>query len=371
MKKYILYNILFISSLIASCGNKKEVTPSEPEEKTPSSSLLIRTPEQLSSVGIELGTPELRNINSTLDCTGRIELPPQHLISVHSKVPGFIRKVNFYSGEYVKKGVLLAIVENTEFVGKQRELLETKTKLYYAEREYNRRKTLSESDAIAKKEVQQAEADYQNLKTIYSGLQKELSIFGFNVAQIESTEQLQTQLSIFCPQNGFITQVNTNLGKKVHPDDELYQIIDKSDVHIELQVFALDIPKLKDKQRLTFHLAGSEQVFQAEVHTIGSMIDEQTKTVNVHCHLKNDNDAKYLTTGAFVNASVEIGVQKALTLPNEAFVKEGDDYFIYIKKENGFEKMKIETNLSSATHKVIKGLDSKAQVVVKGAYYME
>jgi membrane fusion protein, heavy metal efflux system len=370
-----LYKILIISILCSNCGSKKETVTTEKDDQHTTSELLVRTSEQLKNTGIELGTPEFRSLNTMLDCTGRIELPPQHLISVHSKVAGFIRKVNYYSGEYVKKGVLLAIVENTEFVEKQRELLETKTKLYYAEREYNRRKSLSQGDAIAQKDVQQAEAEYQNLKTLHSGLQKELEVYGFNVAQIESIEQFQTQLSIFCPQSGYITQVNTNLGKKVHPDDELYQIIDKSDVHIELQVFAIDIPKVKENQRVTFHLAGSEQVFQAEVHTIGSMIDEQTKTVNIHCHLKNDNDAKYLTTGTFINANIETGVQNSLTLPNEAFVKEGDDYFVYVQKDvkgtQGFEKTKVETNLLGSSYRAVKGIAPKTQVVVKGAYYME
>jgi cobalt-zinc-cadmium efflux system membrane fusion protein len=290
---------------------------------------------------------------------------------VHSKVAGFMKKVNFYSGEFVKKGTLLAIVENTEFVGKQREMLEFKTKVFYAEREYNRRKNLAEGDAIAKKEIQQAEADFQNLLTAYQGVKKELEVFGFNVDNIEQTGQLQTQLSIFAPQSGFITQVNTNLGKKVSPDDELYQIIDKTDIHIELEVFAIDVPKLKDNQSVVFNIPGSTQEFKATIHTIGSLIDEKTKTVNVHCHLQNESDAKYLTAGTGITAQVKVGVHSALCVAREALVKENEAYFIFVKKGDAFEKTKVEIGISNDDFVEIKNWDNKEDVITKGAYYVQ
>ena len=84
MKKYILiYSLLF--GFIAC----KNVAPEEQDaEMVEDPTQVTLTDNQLKNAGLETGKIELRSISSLLKVNGKIEVPPQNMVSISVPMGG-------------------------------------------------------------------------------------------------------------------------------------------------------------------------------------------------------------------------------------------------------------------------------------------
>ena len=164
--KSILAIALFATAIVfPSCnpGNKTETkeVPKANEENTPTIEV---SEEQMKAVGIELGTIEMKNLNSVVKSSGQLEVPPQNKADVNSLVSGIIKKVLVLEGSYVRQGQTLAILENTDIIKLQQEYLMLKKEFVYTSQEYQRQKDLNTENAGTGKVFQQAASMYETDK---------------------------------------------------------------------------------------------------------------------------------------------------------------------------------------------------------------
>ena len=105
--------------------NNKEKGGEQEEEEETTSTLTLRL-EQLDVMNIELGSIQQKNLGATLKVNGQLELPPQNMASVSAIVGGRVQSVRVIEGDYVKKGQIIAQLNNPEFITMQREYLRQK-----------------------------------------------------------------------------------------------------------------------------------------------------------------------------------------------------------------------------------------------------
>jgi cobalt-zinc-cadmium efflux system membrane fusion protein len=141
-------------------------------------------------------------------------------------------------------------------------------------------------------------------------------------------------------------------------------------MHLELQVFAKDIPQLKENQRIECQMPGGVRTYTAEVHLVGKMIDPETKTTMVHGHF--ENEPIDLIPGTYVQARIYTDAKEILAVPNSAIITEGSEHYIFVKKVNGFVKTKVITGKFNGQYIEIEPLNlgTDEQLAVKGAYYI-
>ncbi len=328
------------------------------------------TNEQIKMAGIEIGQPEKRPVSAHLECSGIVEVPPQSLASVHSPIEGFATTVNHYPGEFIKKGTLMTSIKNQELIHKQKQLLEAIIQMNYLKGELDRQKTLALENATSLKEVSKMSADYQMAKTTYNGLKTELIYFGINVSELEEKGVIQEALPLYAPISGFISEVNINQGKRIQPQDLLFEIVDNAHIHLELQIFAKDLGKIQKGQLIEALIPGQDQRFKASVYLVGKTIDLETKTALVHAHFSNEPVS--IHPGTFMRARIFLDKNEVWTLPEEAIVREGEQSFIFVKSGAGFEKVPVRIGQMQDGHVELMDWDPnlKESAAVKGAYYL-
>ena len=92
--KSIIAFAVFVSVIsFTSCkqSNKTE-TKEVPKAKEENTAAIEVSAEQMKAVGIELGTIEMKNLNSVVKSSGQLEVPPQNKADVNSLVSGIIKK---------------------------------------------------------------------------------------------------------------------------------------------------------------------------------------------------------------------------------------------------------------------------------------
>jgi len=370
--------ILFILILSISCGDKtrNETATEDVQEESENSNFVTLNQKQLGVMNIELGKIKEVNIGNTLKVNGQLEVPPQNQASISALFGGRVKSVSVIEGDYVKKGHILARLENPEFIALQQKYLSLKGNLSFLENDYNRKKTLAADGITSKKALQRAQADYVEGKANLNAVKSTLNILNVNLKALEGGN-LASSIPVVAPIKGFVQKISINIGKYVSPQQEMFDIIDNDFIHIGLNVFEKDIDKAKNGQQVTFSLTTRpEKIYEAEIFAIGKAFEMDTRSVKVHAKIIGDHQG--LLPGMFVEARISTGNKKANALPNEAFVTEkGLDYIFILKEkhENTYEFEKVQVNkggsdLGFSEVVFIKDVPADAVIVLKGAYYL-
>jgi len=360
---------ILISLALSACNQGQEAGAEEAATEAVEETVTL-SPEQIELSGIELGQPSIREIASYVDCSGVIDVPPSNIRSVHSPVTGFVQKVSHLPGEYVQRGELLISIVHPELIRQQRGFLESAGRIPFLKKDVERKKELADADAASRKGYEQALADYAVEEARYNGLKAELELIGIKTQPVEESRQVQTSIQIHTPVAGYLTEVNVNPGKLVEPNTLLFKIVDNSHVHLELEVFAKDLGKLQEGQKVVASIPGSELELQGKVHLINKAIDLEKKTANVHVHL--DEEPQNLAIGTFLYARIRTDSRQVTAVPEEALVRSGNRSFVFLKDEGGFRKVEVEAGQSDEGYVEIRQLALREgqQIALKGAYYI-
>jgi len=363
MKNIILS---FLLLLIASCNSKTA------EEKTPTTlndNVATLTAAQLKNASIEIGNLEKRSISSVLKVTGKIDVPPQNMVSVSMPLGGYLKSTKLLPGLHISKGEVIATVEDQQYIQLQQDYLTTKSKLFYAQKEYERQKELNQNQASSDKTFQLADSEFRTLRITLSGLSEKLKLININPNTL-SEKNISKSVNIYAPINGFVSKVNVNIGKYVNPSDVLFELINPSDIHLNLKIFEKDITKLFIGQKLVAYTNNEpENKYKCEILLISKDLSVDEHSADVHCHFENYDKA--LFPGMYMNADIEVKSNDVLTLPQDAIVNfEGKDYVFLAINKNQFRmvEVKIGNNENGFVEILNPGYIQNSTIVKKGAY---
>ena len=331
--------------------------------------------EQYELAGIGTGKIEMRNLSHLVKLNGVIDVEPHSMATVSAPLGGYITTAGLLEGQAVKKGQVLARLENPDFITMQQDYLETQARLQFLEKEYERQRTLREEDVNAEKTFQQVASDYKVMQARLNGLGQKLALAGISRSALQAGRISRTA-NLYAPITGYIRTSNVNIGKYVNPTDVLFEITSNEDLHLALKAFEKDLGKIEPGQTVRFALANeSDFSREAEVFLVGKSTGED-RVVPVHCHIAKDSE-KGLLPGLYAKAWIETGTERQYAVPSEAIVqREGKDYLILQTGQSStgytfrFEQVKKGTEqegYSAVTlPERLKGSD--AVIVVKNAY---
>lgn len=370
MMRSILYSLLWFSlPLLWQCGQNADTdTNSTPtQEEHP----LQMTAQQREMAGIQTGKAQKRTLSTQLQVTGMVDVPPQSRASLYPSVRGYIQSVRHYPGSKVRQGEILATLRHPAILARQQALLEAQAQKKYWAAEQERQQKLVAGEVGAQKALQKAEAAYQKANAEFEALYAEIEFWGINVNNLLEKGILEKELSLRSPINGYITAIHSHIGAFVEPTMVLYELIDDSHLHLELEVFAKDLHHLQQGQQVHFHLPQGKEAFKGEVYLIGREVDPVKKTVNVHVHY--DESATPLTPGTYVTASIATQAHEEWAVPKTALVQESGTYFVYRALADGYAKVAVETGFRQDDWVAITVPDGdyETPLVIKGAYYLK
>ena len=363
MKKLIM---LYILLLILSCRNK-EAHEQQIPEKTAENTLIL-TDDQYKNAGIETSKLESRNISSVLKLNGKIDVPPQNMVSISVPLGGYLKSTKLLPGIHVNKGDVLAVIEDPQYIQLQQDYLTAKAQFDFNEGEYTRQKALNESKASSDKVFEQTKAAYQTQYILIRALEQKLHLIGLNPDKV-TANTLSKSINLYSPISGFVSAVNVNIGKYVNPSEVLFELVNPDDIHLALSVFEKDIDKLAIGQKLIAYTnTRPDKKYPCEIILISKNLSDDHAT-QVHCHFEGYD--KNLLPGMFMNAEVELSATQTRALPDDAIVRfENKNYVFLAKGKQQFEMVEVQTGDSENGFTAIKQANQleNQNIVVKGAY---
>ena len=362
MKKYIIAVYIIVAF---ACNNKNKEAVADANENINTTTL---TAKQQASIGIELGKLSKKSISTILKVNGKIDVPPQNMISVCMPLGGFLKSTKLLPGMHIAKGEVIAVMEDQQYIQLQQDYLLAKTKLVFLENEYQRQRELNKTKTISDKVLQQTESEYKSQKIVIAALAEKLKLINLNPDKLTESNISHT-INMYATIDGFVTKVNVNIGKYVAATDVMFELVNPNDIHLNLKVFEKDIPSLFIGQKLKcFTNHQPQKKYACEIILIGKDINNDRNT-DVHCHFETYD--KTLIPGTYMNAEVEVKSDNAFVVSEEAIVEYQSKKYLFIKDINDAYKMEeVKTGvIENGFVEIINAEVIKEKVVVtKGAY---
>ena len=332
-------------------------------------------PEVLPIVAVE--PVDVEDVSIYGEYVGRIRA--QQFVEIRARVEGYLERMLFAEGTYIKKGQTLFIIDPKLYRARvdkaKAQLNKAKAQSLKAQRDLERIRPLYEQNAASQLDLDNAIASYESAAA-------DVAVSEADLTQAEMTLSYTTVQS---PVSGYISERSVDIGTLVGPSGKsLLATVVKSDtVRVDFSMTALDYLRSKarnvnlgqkDTTRkwnpyITVTLAdGSQYPYQGLVDFADPQVDPNTGTFSVRAEMANPD--YILLPGQFTKVKLLLDVREnAVVVPNQALVIEKGGAYIYVVRPDSIvEKRFVETGPEIADNKVVieRGLSPEEHIVVEG-----
>lgn len=366
MFKIKILIVLISWTIIYSCKPNEE-TPTEQAPEALITTEVKLTEAQFKNANLQTSGPEKMLIGHKVTLNGKIEVMPEHTITISSPMAGFIKQLKLIPGMNVSKGQTLVRLEDKEFIQLQQDYLSAKNTLYYAKLDLERQAELAKNQAASDKVWQLAEEKVKQTQITLRSLGEKLKFIHINPATL-TADNMTSQITISAPSAGTITDVVVNNGTFVQAGDEVVQMLDHSGSRLVLKAFEKDLPFLKKGQKISAYSNTQPNVkIAGEIAYITNKVGQEG-FANVICTLSNTHEC---IPGMYLNANIEAQSMESWTLPDEAIISfEGREY-VFVDQGN-FKYSMVEVQTGQKEGGKVQIINNQIfigkSIVVKGAY---
>lgn len=273
-------------------------------------------------------------------------LLPDEEVDLSFETSGKIVELNFREGSAVRKGDLLAKVNDKPL---QAQLKRYQAQLKLAEDRVYRQSALLEKDAVSQEAYEQA-------RTELATLNADIDIVRSNIALTE----------LRAPFDGVIGLRNVSEGAYASPSVVVAKLTKISPLKIDLFVPERYANRIKPGTPLTFTVEGHRDAFRASVYATESKVDIATRTLSVRASYPNRQ--QQLLPGRFVSVRIRLHeIPDAIAVPTEALVPEMGVDKVYLYKGGRAQAVEVKTGLrTDSSIQIVEGLQPGDTLITSG-----
>ncbi len=298
----------------------------------------------------------------------RLAYDEDYTARVSSPIAGRVIALNAQPGDTVKAGSALLTLDSPDLAQAASDLdkaLADETRKRLA---FERAKKLFEGEVLARKDLENADADYAQARS-------EAQRARLRLRNLTAEASPGGRYSQRAPIAGVIAERKVNPGMEVRPDlpDPLFVITDPKRLWVFIDLPERNLPKVAVGNPVSVEVdAFPEQRFSATIAKVGVAVDPATRRVQVRCNLPNpDNHLKVEMYARVTLLASER--QRAVRVPNSAIVTDGMYSSVFVEKSPGvFEKRRVSFHLQDRNVSYIaSGLAAGERVVISGALLLD
>ncbi len=310
------------------------------------------SPEVAAVIGAETALAESGAFTETVGAIGTVEARAGRLAVLSAPVATRVSAVMVSAGQHVAKGDVLLEFEKTSIAA---EAQSADASLVTAQQAYDRAQRMVNEGIAARRDLETASADLARAKAA--------------VAAARRTADLAT---LRAPLSGVVTRMNATLGASVDPSQALVEIADPTEVDIVLSLPPADAARVRPGVKVLLHTGAGpdgEALGEAAVVDVSGIVDSATHSVAVRA--RSGRLVRTLRIGETLFGEVVLATRpRAITVPAQAIVPEGDGFKVFVVDSAGFAHARYVTigGRNGGTVEVIRGLTAGERVVTYGAY---
>jgi membrane fusion protein (multidrug efflux system) len=282
-----------------------------PAEESPSSTAASSEPVE---VIVQVSTVERKELTFGVTAAGSVQ--PQRRVTVSAEVPGRVVQVPVEQGARVRRGDLLARLDDREIRLKIDEAssLVSRDQLELAREDYERKQRLFEDGAVTRSVLDQAKNQFLGLDSAFKSAQ----------ARIGQLRQQLSKAQVTAPIDGIVVQIPVSAGEFVGPGAPLAVIENTAEVLVSVELSDRDVVKMRPLQGVEARSdAYPNKIFQGVVERVGGSANPVTKGFEVEARIANPDGS--LRSGMILSLEILLDKRKCLVVPAAALLDESGD----------------------------------------------
>lgn len=309
-----------------------------------------------------------------LSATGKVEANADRIAHVSPRISGKVVTVRSSLGESVASGEVLVTLDSVELGEALSRYHQSQSRLSLAQSNMDRIRALVEKKIAARKEIHQAETEYQNALTELRTDEERLSLYGASVTDLKGERHRKPLLPVRSPISGIITEKHAIVGELADPAKSLYTVADLSSVWVLVDIHEKDLAKVHPGQSATVVVgAFPELTFRGRIKHIADVMDEASRTVKARVEVANPGRRLKPQMFATVSLALPADAAAVLAVPEDAVQDlDGKKVLFTSAKGGGFVVRRIEAGRSfGGMVEIVSGLKEGEEYVVKGAFVLK
>ena len=319
------------------------------------------------------GHPQLALLGLTAAAPGKaitVELPARLVWNeertqrIYPAFAGRVTAIRADVGQAVKAGTQLAQLASPDFGIAQADTAKAQGDASFTQKTVQRQRELFEAGIIARKDLEQAEADANRARAEVSRAEARTRLYGGSGGSVNQ------QLALSANINGIVVERNLNPGQEVRPEQSgvgvpaLFVVTDPTSLWVQIDARESEIGTLKvgSSFELVVPSLGGQK-FEGHVTAAADFIDPATRTIKVRGVV--DNKARTLKAEMLATARIERQLGSGVVVPAGAVLLRGAKHSVFVQTQAGvFEPREVELGYQGPREVVIsRGLEVGEQVV--------
>ena len=342
------------------------------ESKNAEPELFTIRPEQMSHV--QVVTVEPTKLSRVLRLTGAVAYNAFNTTPVITQVGGPVSRILVVPGERVKLGQALLDVSSPDYSLLFATYLKARDSFRVADRNYARAQDLYAHQAIAERDLLQAESDRNQAQADLNA-----SLLGLKILGIPRPEDLEkapssSEIPLLAPIGGEIVERDVAPGQLLQAGTtQAFVISNMSTVWVLANIYQSDLANVKVGDEVTVQTDSYTDKFHGKISFISPALDPNTRTLQARIVV--DNPGEKLKNNMYVTATVDAGVQQnAIAVPDASVLRNDENQpFVYVATgSNQFARRAVDIGQSQAGKtQILRGLIAGDKVVGDGSLFLQ
>jgi membrane fusion protein, heavy metal efflux system len=309
-----------------------------------------------------------------LRLTGQVTYNAFRTTPVISAVGGPVSRILVSPGERVQKGQPLLEVSSPDYSQLRANYLKARNAYRLADKNYARAQDLYTHNAIAERELLQAESDRNQAKADVDSTEQALRILGVpHPDQLEKNPP-SPELPLLAPLAGEIVERLCSPGQLLQPGaTQCFTISDMSSVWVLVNVYQNQLAFVRARDSVAVQTDAYPAVFHGRISYVAAALDPNTRTLQAR--IVTDNPGEKLKKDMWVTAIVQAGkIEHALIVPDAAVLRDSENQpFVYVQAgERQFARRQVTVGDSqNGRTEILSGLAAGERVVGDGSLFLQ
>ncbi len=323
------------------------------------------------------GHPQLALLGLTAAAPGKaiaVELPARLVWNeertqrIYPAFAGRVSSIKADVGQSVMPGSALAQLASPDFGVAQADTAKAQADAQLMQKALTRQRELFEAGIVARKDLEQAEADAARTQAEVQRAGARTALYGGSKGGINQ------QLGIRANIKGIVVERNLNPGQEVRPDQSgpgipaLFVVTDPSSLWVQIDARESEVGTLK--VGASFDLVVPTlpgQKFEGRVAAAADFIDPATRTIKIRGVVNNQE--RLLKAEMLATARIERQLGAGVLVPASAVLLRGTQHALFVQAQTGiFERREVELSYQGPREAVVsRGLEVGEMVVSDNA----
>jgi cobalt-zinc-cadmium efflux system membrane fusion protein len=317
-----------------------------------------------------------QSFRKTIAATGTVAFNQNKSTQVLSPISGPVARIVANIGSRVGRGEALALVASPDFAAAVSALRKAEATAKNARRIATLDEQLFKNDAIARRDLEQAQTDAINAESDRDAAVQQLRSLGVDSTTIGDIEQNKPVENlggvIRSPIAGTVVERLVSPGQLLQASTPAFTVADLSSVWVMANVFEADLPSVRIGDAADV-ITGSGQTLQGRVDYIAALVDPNTRAVSVRLDVPNPGEV--LKRDLYVRVQIHSQVPaNGILVPVSAVLRDDENLpFVFVAKPGGtFERRRVELASRIGDRQEIRsGLAAGESIVVEGGLFLQ